>query len=187
MATELEGHPPNGSGGTMKTSRHTPLGAVLRGAVAGAVGTAAMDLVWYARYRRGGGTSSFYDWEFSAGLDDWEAAPAPAQVGRRLVEGFTQHELKPDKARAMNNVVHWLYGIAWGAAYGIVAGSAPRAKARHGLLLGPLVWVSGYVTLPLAGLYKPMWEYDAKTLAKDASAHLAFGAATGAVYKALAR
>lgn len=171
----------------MKKSRQTPLGALLRGAVAGAVGTAAMDLVWYARYRRSGGTSNFYDWEFSAGLSDWESAAAPAQVGRRLAEGFTQHELKPDKARAMNNVVHWLYGIAWGAAYGIAAGSAPRAKARYGLPFGALVWGSGYVTLPLAGLYKPMWEYDAKTLAKDATGHVVYGAATGAAFKALAR
>jgi hypothetical protein len=33
----------------------TPLGAVGRGLAAGAVGTLAMDLLWYARYRRGVG------------------------------------------------------------------------------------------------------------------------------------
>jgi hypothetical protein len=32
--------------------------------------------------------------------------------------------------------------------------------------------MSGYVILPLAGLYKPIWEYDARTLADDLSAHL---------------
>ena len=40
----------------------TPLGAILRGLVAGAVGTAAMDVVWYLRYRRGGGKEKFLDW-----------------------------------------------------------------------------------------------------------------------------
>jgi hypothetical protein len=36
----------------------------VRGAIAGAVGTAAMDLVWYRRYRGGGGgKDSFLRWE----------------------------------------------------------------------------------------------------------------------------
>jgi hypothetical protein len=36
-------------------SRMTPIGAVVRGLLAGAAGTAIMDAVWYARYRRDGG------------------------------------------------------------------------------------------------------------------------------------
>jgi hypothetical protein len=39
------------------------------GAAAGALGTAAMDALWYARYRRGGGHGDFVGWETSAGLD----------------------------------------------------------------------------------------------------------------------
>ena len=31
-------------------------------------------------------------------------------------------------------------------------------------------------------IYKPIWEYDAKTLAKDLSAHLAYGAGTGSAF-----
>jgi len=36
---------------------------------------------------------------------------------------------------------------------------------------------TGYVVLPLVKLYKPIWEYDGKTLAKDLSAYLTFGSA----------
>jgi hypothetical protein len=36
--------------------------------------------------------------------------------------------------------------------------------------------------MPEAGLYKPIWEYDAKTLAWDLSGHLAYGAGTGAAF-----
>ena len=36
----------------------TPLGAVVRGLVAGVAGTAAMDTLLFARYRQGGGTTS---------------------------------------------------------------------------------------------------------------------------------
>jgi hypothetical protein len=92
----------------------TPLGAVGAGAAAGAVGTIAMDLLWFARYRHNGGASGLVDWEFSAGLHDWNEAPAPAQVGRRLIEGFLQRELPAERARGVNNIVHWATGVGWG-------------------------------------------------------------------------
>lgn len=167
-------------------SKMTPIGAVVRGVLAGAAGTAIMDGVWYARYRRDGGTSGFAEWETAAGLDSWEGVPAPAQVGKRLVEGALQRELKPAKARLVTNVVHWGYGLAWGAAYGIVAGSTRRPRVTDGLLFGPFVWSTAYLVLPPTGIYKRMREYDAKTLWKDASAHLAFGVGTAAIFKLLA-
>ena len=167
-------------------SRMTPVGAIVRGVLAGAAGTAVMDAVWYARYRKGGGTSGFPEWETAAGLDSFEAAPAPAQVGRRLAEGLLQRELKPQRARLVTNLVHWGYGLAWGAAYGIVAGSTRRPRTTDGLLFGPIVWSTGYLVLPRTGIYKPIQEYDVRTLWQDASAHLAFGVATAAVFKLLA-
>jgi hypothetical protein len=45
------------------------------------------------------------------------------------------------------------------------------------------VWASDYVTLPLAGVYQPIWEYDAQTLYKDLSAHLVFGIAADAALR----
>jgi hypothetical protein len=41
------------------------------------------------------------------------------------------------------------------------------------------------VTLPLAGVYQPIWRYDAKTLAKDASAHVVYGTVTDLVVRAV--
>lgn len=64
----------------------SPLEAGIRGLVAGAVGTLAMDLVWYRRYKCGGGESKFLDWEFSAGMTEWQSAPAPEQLGKRLCQ-----------------------------------------------------------------------------------------------------
>ena len=69
-----------------------------------------------------------------------------------------------------------------GALYGVLAGSMRRPNALYGLPFGATVWASGYLVLPEAGLYKPIWEYDAKTLASDLSAHLAYGAGTGAAF-----
>jgi hypothetical protein len=169
-----------------RSARPTPLGALARGALAGAVGTVAMDLVWFARYKRDGGKDGFWAWETGANISSWDDVSAPGQVGRRLAEGFLQRELPDRWARLTNNVVHWVYGMAWGAQYGVVAGSAPQpARAWWGVGLGPVVWGSGYVVLPLAKLYKPIWEYDGATLAKDLSAHMAYGTTTGAVFAAL--
>ena len=77
----------------------TLFGALVRGGVAGAVGTLAMDLLWYARYRREGGESGFVEWESSAGLDNWANAPAPAQFGKRVFEALFRRDLPPEYAR----------------------------------------------------------------------------------------
>ena len=169
------------------TATISPVGAVTLGAAAGAVGTAAMDSLWFWRYRRDGGQQGAVAWETAEGVDKWYDASAPGQVGRRLVEGFTGRELPDRWARAMTNAVHWGTGLAWGAQFGLLAGSTKRRHWTLGLLLGPAVWLAAYVLLPFAKLYKPMWEYDAKTLAKDLSAHLVYGAATGASFAALTR
>jgi hypothetical protein len=170
----------------MTRSPRTPLGAVGRGALAGAVGTVAMDLVWYVRYRRGGGDQPFLEWEFPT-KPDWDKVSEPGQVGKRLVEGFLQRDLDPKWAPLTNNVMHWGYGMLWGVQYGIVTASGPRRSVARGLLLGPIVWASSYVTLPLAKLYKPIWEYDPKTLAKDLSAHVGYGLATASAFRLLDR
>ena len=167
----------------MARSRSTPLGALARGAVAGLVGTAVMDLLQFARYRRGGGGDQLLAWEFSAGLKDWEQAPAPAQVGRRVVEGVFQRELPAERARLVSNLTHWGYGIAWGGLFGLVEGSLNDPRVRHGLALGATVWSAGYVLLPLARLYRPVWEYDAKVLATDLGDHLAYGVGVAGAYR----
>ena len=171
----------------MNARRRTPMGALSRGLLAGALGTLAMDLVWFRRYRGGGGTSSFGDWEFSAGLT-WDSAPAPAHVGKRLVEGMLQIEPGKDQAPLYNNVVHWGTGIAWAGLYGLVAGSIdPRGRTLLGLPFGAFVWGSGYAMLAPMGLYKPIWQYDRVTLGRDLTAHLAYGLGTALTYELLDR
>jgi hypothetical protein len=165
----------------------TPLGAIARGLLAGAAGTLAMDLLLFARQRRGGGggDSHFTAWELSAGLESWEQAPAPAQVGKRLVEGVFALELPPHRAALVNNITHWAYGMLGGAQYGVVAGSLRRPRIRYGLPFGASVWLAGYAVLPAAKLYRPIWEYDRKTLASDLSAHLVYGLGTATALRLL--
>src|SRR5215216_1640284 len=138
-------------------------GAVCRGALAAVLGTVAMDLVWFGRYKRGGGESGFPEWEFSIGLTSWDKASALAKVGKLLFEFAFKRELPDRYAMLMSNVMHWGYGVGWGALLGASIGSLCSARLRQGPVLGALVWLASYVTLPIAGLYQPIWTYDLKT------------------------
>ncbi len=171
----------------MSAPHETPIRAIAKGVTAGLVGTLAMDLVWYSRQRRSGGDQSFIEWDLAAGVEDYDDAPAPAQVGKRIVEGLFDTQLDPKTARPMTNLVHWATGAGWGAAHGIVHGSTGVPKALGGLLTGAIAWATSYATLAPAGIYKPIWEYDAVTLWKDLSAHLVFGLTTGVVFRLLAK
>jgi hypothetical protein len=165
----------------------SPLRAAVRGAIAGAVGTAAMDALWYLRYRRGGGKSSFGDWETSAGLEGWADAPAPAKFGRLIVQRTLHHDLSSQHARLVNNAVHWSTGAGWGAALGLVENRIAHGRYWYGIPFGAAVWLQSYAVLAPVGLYKPIWEYDASTLRKDLSAHLVYGTTTAAALKSLLR
>ena len=167
----------------MRTGKHamTPLAAVVGGALAGVVGTICLDTVWYLRYRRGGGRMSPLEWEFGP-VDSWDHAPDPGKVAQRVIEGFTQRKLSDRWAWPIRTAMHWGYGSSAAAAYGILAGSLREPHPLYGLPFGAAVWATGYVILPEGMIYKPIWKYDAKTLARDLSAHLAYGAGTGAAF-----
>jgi hypothetical protein len=163
------------------------LGAALWGAAAGALGTTAMDLVEFRRYRQAGGTERLLTWETSVGVKKWKEASAPGQFGKWVAEGLTGRELPDQWARSTTNLVHWATGLGWGAQFGLVAALSRRHRLALSVLLGPTAWLTGYVILPVAKVYKPIWDYDATTLAKDFTAHMAYGSVTAASFAVLAR
>lgn len=161
------------------------VGRLTRGVLAGMAGTLAMDLLWWSRHRRGGGKDGFTDWEFASGASSFEEAGPPAKVGQRAA-GLVGIDLPDEVAGTTTNVVHWLTGVGYGVGHALRRsdGSHPL---RSGVTTGVGAFASSYVTLGAMGLYEPIWEYDAETLAKDLSAHVLFGAATGLTYAALSR
>ena len=113
------------------------------------------------------------------------------ETGSRYVEKLERaltRQAPPDRwARTTTNVTHWATGIGWGVQYGILGDRVPGPAGVRALALGPAAWLSSYVVLPLAGVYQPIWTYDARTLADDLSAHVVFGVVTSAVFAALTR
>jgi hypothetical protein len=101
-------------------------------------------------------------------------------MGRKIIAAVTGADPPVERAAAISNTMHWAYGTSLAAAYAL---AFPRPPWWGGLALGAGVWASDYITLPLAGVYKPIWRYEAATLAKDLSAHLVFGMATAAALR----
>jgi len=157
------------------------------GVLSGAAGTAAMDVLLYTRYRRGGGGDPFWKWEFAEAVKKWDDAPAPGQLGRKLEEAVTQRPAPDGWARSTTNLVHWVTGGGWGLQYGALTGKTADHRWRLALTLGPAAWLTSYVVLPLAKVYKPIWDYDGRTLAEDLSAHVLYGVTTATTFAALAR
>lgn len=154
--------------------RKTPLAALLQGLAAGAIGNAV-----FTAYQAATGMI-----EHEEHPKDWSEAPAPAQVGERVVEGVFDHQVPLEQASLLTNVVHWLYGSSWGAVYGVIEESA-RQPLVSGFALTSAVMASDYTLLPAMHLYEPPWRYPPKTLAKDFGNHLVHGLAIAAAYRGL--
>lgn len=154
------------------------------GAVAGAAGTLAMDLVWYRRYRSGGGTQEFLPWETSEGTTSYDNAAAPARTALAAAD-LIGLDLPDRSARAVNNAVHWITGLAWGKVHGLASSSLGSANPLLGLGTAVLAWGTSYAVLPKLGVYDRITEYEPEVLWQDLSAHLVFGAALGLTYRAI--
>jgi hypothetical protein len=80
-----------------------------------------------------------------------------------------------------SNVVHWLYGTAWGMVRGLLglAGlSGWLATGAHFML----VWVTALLILPGLKVTPPVREWGAKWIAIDAFHHAVYAVAVGLVY-----
>lgn len=165
----------------------TPLGAVGRGALAGAAGTGVMT-AWQGLAARAQGSGGDDSVLAQTDAERWEQAPAPAKVARKALRGMFDADIGADRIDLLTTVMHWGYGTAWGALYGVVAGSLRRPRPlRSGLLFGTAVWGASYAQLVPMGIYQPPWTYPPAELALDWSYHGAYGAGVGLAHGLLSR
>lgn len=155
----------------MGRSDLTPLGAVGRGLLAGAIGTGVMTAYQMAVQKaRGGGSSS-----------------VPGEVGKRVIEGVFQRPTPEGIEDTLTMPVHVLYGTGWGAVYGLVHSSLRPGQLRHGLVFGTLVWATSLVQLPAMKLAPPVWQMPPKEIPIDLSYHLVYGLAVAGGWAAVGR
>ncbi len=160
----------------MLRRRMSPLGALLRGAIAGAVATSGQALL--ARFAPSEPEDAFNPPEQEQKFEE------PTEtVARRTVEQLAQRGPVADRKKA-GKLVAYGFGSSWGALYGAAAGSLRRFNSLPAALgFGALVWeASENVLLPAFRLRGEPKRYPVKVHAFDAASHLAFGAAVYAVF-----
>jgi hypothetical protein len=156
-------------------SKPSPAGAIARGLVAGAAGTAMMTA-----YQMG--VAKLRGQPLVPPVPrTWADAPAPAQVAKRLLG---RRVTKP-QAPLLTNVLHWLYGTGWGAAYGVLQRTLGGPPVAVGAGFGTGVWAAAYAELVPLGIYEPPWKYPPQELALDLSYHLVYGVGVAVTYAAL--
>lgn len=183
-------------------------GEALKGLLAGAVGGLVASCVmnqfqaaWSRRTRgvaRSHGAQSVQTGEprggdeWAAGrLDDAAAAEtrdATERLAAAAAETFAGRELTRREQDAGGTLVHYAYGAATGAAYGLAAEYAPAVSAGFGLPFGAAVWLGAdELVVPALGLSKPAGDYPVSVHAQSVAAHLVYGLTTELVRAALRR
>jgi hypothetical protein len=154
--------------------------SLLRGVVAGVAGTGVMTAYQLAVARLQGKPLS------TPVPERWDDAPAPAQAAKKLADALGQgRRLTRENVPLLTNVMHWLYGIGWGAVYGVTAARRAPDPLLAGVELGTGVWTASYAQLVPLGIYQPPWKYPVKTIALDLSYHLVYGLSVASAYAAL--
>lgn len=118
-------------------------------------------------------------------------APGPegaaGQFAHKLAAGMFGRDISA-YTQAVGEVVHFTYGSAWGALYGLLQGSYRRAPGPFGLLFGVVVWLAGPATLvPAMRLWPPPHKEPPLRLAMMIAGHLIYGAAVAATFEVLER
>jgi len=159
-------------------ARTSVLAGIGLGLAAGAAGTAGMTALQEGvGLARGRGGQRFKE------PRTWAEAPAPAQLAKRVLG----RRIVKRQAPLVTTAVHWGYGTALGALYGVVE---PRLRIHpllHGTIFGTAVWGLSYATLTPLGIYEAPWRYPAKELAVDWSYHAVYGLGVAGAFAALER
>ena len=129
----------------------SPLAVIIKGALAGAAGTAVM--------------SAFM--ERAPELRDRAGMPlpqppapranpdAPSSPTEELAERVTEGQLPAEQRAAAGEAIHWAYGAGWGAYYGVMQSTFRLPSVIHGTFLGGLLTFVAVRFVPRLGLTPP--------------------------------
>jgi hypothetical protein len=150
--------------------RHRKAGdKVLKGAVAGAIATWALDLVTNWMYQREPAHAREQEDRLRHGRTAYEAAAERAAelLGKRL----TDHQ-----RQRLGTVIHWALGIGAGVAYSTFARNLPAFRRAGGAAFGTAFWAGvDEALVSLLGLTPPPQTFPWETHARGLTGHLAYG------------
>jgi putative membrane protein len=115
-----------------------------------------------------------------------EQEDATEKVARAISEGVFNHQLTKDEKVMAGAAVHYAYGAAMGALYGVAAEFVPQISVGAGLPFGAVFWVAAdEVAVPLLGLAEEPPRYPLATHAYALCSHLVYGLTAEAVRRTL--
>lgn len=122
----------------------------------------------------------------SSQADAEDQDPANIKAAAAISKTVFGLELKPERKSLAGSVVHYSFGAAAGAGYGLLVECWPTLRSAEGLLFGSVLWAAADETaVPLAGLSKPPQEYPLTTHASALAAHCVYGVTAEFVRRAL--
>lgn len=141
------------------------------GAIAGAFATAVMTPAYSRLHKLA---------RESAKKKEKEVGPeqtSTEKLADKIAKAFGR-ELSDKQRSKAAQVVHWSYGIGWGALFGVLHDRVPIPRWVHGLVFGTVVGVVGQAALlPAFKLAPPPHKYLVDTSLVGLGAHLVYGAA----------
>ncbi|MGQ0607501.1 MAG: hypothetical protein ACT4OQ_03445 [Chloroflexota bacterium] len=160
----------------------SPLAVIVKGALAGAAGTAVMG----AFMERAPHILESFGIRLPADRPGPTASDAPTEaIAERVAEGVAKHPLD-DRAKATaGQAVHWTYGAAWGAFFGVMQSTLKLPHLVHGTIFGALVGVVADTLMPAMRLQRDPRTNPAPTNVMHMVSHIVFGWTTAFVYAAL--
>lgn len=163
----------------------SPLGAVARGAIAGVIGSAVMNVFFKLSPQITPKTPP----DAFVPPDPEQRGEGPLEtVSRRLVEGFMRRGPLDEAAKErLARAMHYGLGAGWGVAYGLTRESFPSVASVGGMAgYSVAVWaVSEDLLSPALNLAAWPNRYPLNVHAYAVAAHVVFGAAVWASYEAI--
>lgn len=145
-----------------KTQTPQPIRGLAAGLAAGLVASLAMNL-----FQKG--------WNGIVPMPDTNGDPATVKAAGKASRAVTGKSIAGRDKPAAGDAVHYLFGAALGATYGLLAEYKPEVTAANGAWFGTMATAFDEVGVPLAGLSEPPSEFGPATHAYAFVSHALFG------------
>ncbi len=136
---------------------------LLRGAVAGLVGTVVMTVGQY----------------IEGSLTGRVASTVPGQVSARLLS-------RPDAVESLSTPTHWAHGTAMGLVRGVLSRTGVRG-VKGSVVFFAVMWAGDVVLYRVLGIADWPWRWTRAELATDVGHKALYALVTSASYDSLAK
>jgi putative membrane protein len=116
-----------------------------------------------------------------------DSQPDPTEKTAAAVSKHVfDHSLTRQEKKTAGPLVHYAFGTAMGAMYGVAVETMPAAQTGFGSVFGVAVWLGAHVlAVPALGLSEPVTKSALSKEAGEFGAHLVYGTASEGVRRAI--